>query len=209
MFDDAHIVKEWDFESPVEQERYRRVLFALDTLCPNGKDIRALEIGCSEGTFTQKLGARCASVAACDLSPMARANAAKRCADFPHVEIRPLDLERDPIQGTFDWVFAMDILEYVHGRDRLARVAEKLALATRDDGLLIVSACRLPEELRNAWWQRWIPDGADAVVDFLSSRCDLRLLHKEFYPNHDNQISGYPQHMIALFRPARRESSSG
>lgn len=200
MLDDAHVVKEWDFESSVEQERYHRVLRAIADLCPEKKDIHALEVGCSEGAFTEKLASRCVSVTACDMSPRARAEAAKRCANFRNVKIQPFDLESDRIRSTFDWVFAMDVLEYIHGRDRLGRVAQKLARAVKDDGLLVVSACRLPEELRGAWWMRWMPDGADAVINFMNGRSGLSLVHREFYPDNERQIAGYPQHIIALFR---------
>lgn len=202
MLDDAHTVKEWDFESPVEQERYMRVLHAIARLYPDGARVQALEVGCSEGAFTEKLAACCDSVVACDMSPLARAAASKRCAELPGVSVEQFDLENDVIHGLFDWVFAMDVLEYVHGRDRLGTVTEKLAHAVKRNGLLIVSVCRLPEELCGAWWMRWVPDGADAVIKFMDGRSGLRLVHQELYPENERQIPGYPQHIIAIFRIA-------
>lgn len=202
MLDDAHTMKEWDFESPVEQERYRRVLRVIARSYSAGAGVQALEVGCSEGAFTEKLAACCDSVVACDMSPLARSAAAKRCAELPGVRVEPFDLEKDVIHGTFDWVFAMDVLEYVHGHDRLGRVTEKLARAVKRNGLLIVSVCRLPGELRGAWWMGWVPDGADAVIKFMDGRSGLRLAHQEYYPENEQQIPGYPQHIIALFRIA-------
>jgi len=197
--DHAHLVKEWNFDSPLEQERYRRVLAAITGLCPNGERIQALEVGCSEGAFTQKLAARCESVTACDMSAVARAGAATRCADLPNVEIQPFDLETDHLRDQYDWVFAMDVLDYVHGRGSLASAVDKLAHAVKRGGLLALSGCRLPDELRDEWWMRWFPEGADAVVKFMNGRSGLQLVHMEFFPDTEMSLPGYPDHIIAVF----------
>lgn len=200
MFDHAHLVKEWDFESPLERERYRKVLDAIARLYPDGEGVHALEVGCSEGAFTEKLAAHCASVTACDMSPVARAGASKRCANFPNVKIQPFDLKTDRLHDQYNWVFAMDILDYVHGRGSLARAVDKLAHAVKQGGLLIFSSCRVPEDLRDEWWMPWLPEGADAVIKFMNGRSGLQLVHREFFPDSEKRVAGYPEHIIAIFK---------
>ena len=199
MNDHSHLVREWDFEAPAVQERNARIFRALARHCPMPKEIHALELGCGDGVFTRELAQRCASLTACDISSVACAHAAERCAEFPNVRIRKLDLENDPLPGQYDWVFAMDILEFVHGRDRLAKVVAKLAGALQPDGLLTLSVCRLPEELRNAWWTRLFPEGADVILKFMDGRSGLRMLHHELHPENGTQIPDYIDHVIALF----------
>jgi 2-polyprenyl-3-methyl-5-hydroxy-6-metoxy-1,4-benzoquinol methylase len=200
FMDTAHTTKEWDFELSVEQERYDRVLDLASQLYPADEAVHALEIGCSEGVFTRRLAAHCATVTACDISPIARARATERCGNLPNVTIRPFDLQKDSIEGRYDWVIAMDILEYIHGRDRLGRAVDKLARALKQDGLLIVSDCRLPERIRGGWWTRLFPEGADAIIEFINGRSGLSLVHQEHHPNDGIPVAGYFDHIIALFR---------
>ncbi len=203
LMDTAHTDKEWDFEWSVEQDRHERVLSAVSKAHPAGRAAGVLEVGCSEGVFTRKLAASCASVTAYDISPVACARAAQRCAGLTNVSIRQVDLQRDAIEGMYDWVFAMDILEYIHGRDRLASVVDKLVGALKAGGLLIVSDCRLPDQLRRRWWQYFLPEGADALIRFITNRSGLCLVHQECHPDDGTQIRGYFQHIIAVYRKAR------
>jgi 2-polyprenyl-3-methyl-5-hydroxy-6-metoxy-1,4-benzoquinol methylase len=200
MNDRSHRAVEWDFETPAVRERNARILRALAAHHPAKEGTRALELGCADGVFTRQLAQHCASVTACDISSVARARAAERCGSLSNVTILPLDLERDAIATQYDWVFAMDLLEFVHGRDRLDGVTAKLASALQPDGILTVTACRLPQDLRAAWWTRWLPEGADAMVKFMDDRFGLRMVHREFHPDNGTQIDGYIDHMIALFR---------
>jgi 2-polyprenyl-3-methyl-5-hydroxy-6-metoxy-1,4-benzoquinol methylase len=200
MNDHLHLVPEWDFGAPAVQERNARILRALGEHGAAREQVSALEVGCADGIFTRELAARGVSVTACDISSVARARAAERCAQFPRVTIRRLDLERDAIPGQYDWIFAMDVLEYIHGRDRLGNGINRLAGALRPDGVLVVTGCRLAEELRTAWWNRWLPEGADALLQFMDGRCGLQMVHREAHPEDGSSIPGYIDHLIALFR---------
>lgn len=202
LMDNAHTIKEWDFDNSVDRKRYDRVLDLASQLNSAYKAVHALEIGCSEGVFTRRLAARCATVTAYDISPVACARAAKRCRDLANVTICRRDLQVESIKGRYDWVVAMDVLEYFYGRHRLGRAVDKLAGALKQDGLLIVSICRLPEKIRGSWWLHWLPHCGDAVIEFMKGRSGLHLLHQEFFPDNERLITGYPQHIIALFRIA-------
>lgn len=191
--------REWDFASPASRDRNRRVLDVVGARIAPGEWGDALEVGCADGIFTAELARRCRSVAAFDVSDFARARAEERCAGFAHVEIGRLDLVRDPIPGHYDLVFAMDVLDLVHGRRRLAAVLDRLLGSVRVGGLLLLTACRVPETVRRAWWSRWLPEGADNIMDFAAGRAGLHQLHREFHPAEAGSIPGYLDHVIALF----------
>jgi len=184
MNDRSHLRGDWNFAAPAEQERYGRVLAAVANQRGAGSWGEVLEVGCSEGLFTTELAARCASVTACDISPVALARAAERLAQYPHVQLRQLNLPRDSISGMFDVVFGMDITEFVHGRGNLRRLTSKLAATLRAGGLLVMNPLRLPPNLERAWWARWLVEGGTHYVDFVDGREGLHLIHCESYPNY-------------------------
>jgi 2-polyprenyl-3-methyl-5-hydroxy-6-metoxy-1,4-benzoquinol methylase len=198
--DESHLRKEWDFDAPVEQERYGRMLRAVERHLAGLENARVLEIGCSSGAFTARLGECGASVAACDISPVALELAARRCERLENVRFQRLDLQREPIRGVYDVVFVMDVFEFIHGRRLLQSTIRKVAAAVRPGGLLAVSSCRINPELRNACWVRWLVSGGDAIVRAVASEPALREIHRELHPPEGQQVEGYVDHVLAVFR---------
>ena len=198
--DESRVNTEWEYEWGIEQERYQLVLSAITSLRADISQASVLEIGCYYGVFTARLAESCASVTACDMSPVARELAARRCRDFKNVVVREIDISRDEVQGKYDIVFAMDVLEYVHGRKTLLNAVDKLLNVLRPEGLLVFTDVRLAPVLRDAWWQRWLPEGADAVMKLISKRPAVRLEHWEFHPGDGLPSGGYLAHVIAVFR---------
>lgn len=186
----------WNFESPLEQGRHQCVLAAITRLWGTDRWNNVLEVGCSDGVFTARPASYCGALTACDISGAACARVAERCAGFPHVRIACLNLNQDEIPGNYDLVFAMDVLECLHGRKALEQVVRKLAGVLRNGGFLVFSGCRLPANLRS-WSLRRLPEGADNLISFLSAGFDLKLLHREYYP--PEAVAGYPDHAIAIF----------
>jgi SAM-dependent methyltransferase len=177
MNDRSILRGEWRFDSPAEQDRYRRVLGAVSRLRGESSWGDALEIGCAQGLFTAELVRRCASVAAYDVSQVACQHVARR---LPQVHVRRLDIQRDEIPGTFDVVFAMCVLVYVHGRDRLDAAAARLAGTVRPGGLLVFNDLRLYQpEFEDCWWARWLVEGGLRLLDFLDGRHGLHLVYRE------------------------------
>jgi SAM-dependent methyltransferase len=200
LYDRLHRRQEWDFASPLVQERNARLIAALTAALGPGRWGEVLELGCAEGIFTAELAPRCTAVTATDVSPVACENAKRRCASMTNVIIKQLNLLRDPIPGTYDVVFAMDVFDCIHGRGRIARAASSCAAALRPGGLLAFSGCCLPASLRTYPLLRWLREGADNLVDFLHGRFGLSLLHREIHPDDGRDAPGYPAHVIALFR---------
>lgn len=203
MNDRSHLQGDWDFESPAEQERHELTLSAVERHCPDTSGARVLELGCSDGVFTARLARSCGSVTACDISPVALELASRRCRPYDNVAFRKVDIARDAMPARYDIVFAMDVLEFVHGRARLRTVMRKLADAVRPQGLLAFCGCRLPPELRRAWWQTWLPEGGDAAVRLMATDPTLSLVHSEVHPGPDVHLEGYYiDHVIAVFKKA-------
>jgi SAM-dependent methyltransferase len=198
MNDRSHREHDWNFAEGPDRRRWERVLeLVSEQRGPDWGDV--LEVGCSEGVGTAQIARYARRLVAGDISPVARERAALRIRGVPHVTVIPLDLQRDPLAGN-DVVFAMDVLEFVHGRRRLERTIAKLAAAVRPGGMLVVSMCRYPPEIAEAWWQRWVPEGADRVVPMIDAHPALQRVHREEFPPAGGSIAGYHDHLIALFR---------
>jgi 2-polyprenyl-3-methyl-5-hydroxy-6-metoxy-1,4-benzoquinol methylase len=198
-FDRAHR-KVWNYESPIERERYARVIEAVTRQSGNREWENVLEIGCAQGVFTNELASRSRSLTASDISPLACDRTAKRCAQNGNVQIMQHDITLDEIPGQYGLVFVLDLLEALHGRHRIEKVVHKLAGAVSPNGLLIVSSSRLPEHMRDSWWARGLIEGADNHLALFQARSDLRLVHQELYPEAGQELHDYPQHMIAMFQ---------
>jgi len=182
----------WDFEAPFSRERHERVLASLAESSGRSSWDDVLEIGCADGVFTLALSPRCRHVTAVDISEVARERARERCTGLANVAVAPLDLQSEPLPGQFDVVFAMDVLEFIHGRSRVADTARRLAEGIRPGGYLAITMSRLPEEMRGRLWARWLVEGGDNMSAFLDGRHGLRLLHRECYP----------RYLIAIYQKA-------
>jgi SAM-dependent methyltransferase len=94
--------------SPEESLKFERTL----ELCGNGRFGRALEIGCSEGAFTERLAPRCESLLAVDISGLAIERARERLHALEHVRLEVRALPVDFPDGPFDLIVASDVFYY-------------------------------------------------------------------------------------------------
>jgi SAM-dependent methyltransferase len=199
MNDRSHREQEWNFGTGPDKDRWQRVLALVrGQLGERWGDV--LEIGCAEGLVSAEIAVHAESFVAGDISPLARERAAERLRGEVHARVVPLDLQAATALGAYDLVFAMDVLEFVHGRRRLVRTIDRLAAAVRPGGLLVVSMCRYGPDIRSAWWQRWVPEGADRVLPIIASHPAFAQLHAEPHPFDGQPVEGYLDHLIALFR---------
>jgi len=196
--DHAYRLGLWKYDLPRVLERYRFVLNAVRNRLGTETWGDALEMGCAEGAFTVELAQRCRSVTACDISPVACARAAERCAPHPHVRVQQLDVIQDPVAGEYDLVFLMEVLEGIRGRRQIQEVVGKMAGTLRSGGLLVFCDYRLPPAIRSDWWSRWFLEGGDNLAAFIGNRFGLRLVHQEIYAGGQG-IPEYTGHVIALF----------
>ncbi len=92
---------------PYELAKYADL---LDQLRPGGPYRRVLEIGCSEGVFTEQLATISDSVLGTDISEVAIERARDRLADVHGVTLERRTLPLDYPDGDFDLVVASDVL---------------------------------------------------------------------------------------------------
>jgi trans-aconitate methyltransferase len=134
------------------EERFRRADEMLDII--GGPCRRALEVGCSEGLYTRRLAARCDSVLAVDISATALVRAREFCRNLAHVEFREWDLRREELEGDFDLIVAMGVLESFGWPRHLAVARRKLIEMLRPGGWLLVETTRVNPEMEHLWWRR-------------------------------------------------------
>ena len=154
----------WHFaRSPYEQRRYRRTLAAL----PRARYRRAFEPGCSIGVLTEQLAARCDRLVAMDGAATAVAEARRRCAALPGVEVVAGEVPDDWPEGSFDLVVLSE-LGYYFTALALSGLRDR-AVASLDGGGHLIAV----------HWRGTSGDhllGGDEVHDVLGAAPQLRPL---------------------------------
>ena len=143
----------WAFETDSEgRARFERIW----ELVPAGSYRRILEIGCAEGHFTEQIAHRFpdAEIVVTDLIMQAVERAAVRCREFPNVSARHHDIATDDLDGRFDLVFCMGVLEQGPKPGQLEPIRNRIVDALEAGGLLLLESWRLPPEFENRWWAR-------------------------------------------------------
>src|ERR1700694_4639910 len=105
--------------NPREALKYERTL----GLCGPGPFRRALEVGCAEGAFTERLAPHCRKLDAVDISAVAVQRAADRTASFPDVSCERCKLPAEFPADAFDLIVASDVLCYLLWPDLEASIS--------------------------------------------------------------------------------------
>lgn len=125
----------WNYRtSDYERKKYRQVLEIL----PRRSYSRILEVGSSEGVFTELLGPLGVEVLGVDISEVACERARGRCAAFPNIRFQAADIVEDRLEGSFDLIFCAEVLYYLGSKRVLARVRDKLIDLLSDGGQLVL-----------------------------------------------------------------------
>jgi SAM-dependent methyltransferase len=112
--------------NPYETGKYDDLLEVIGA----GPFRRALEVGCSIGTFTERLAPRCEALLAMDISQAAVDRARERLAGHPQVQVERRTVPGEMPDGEFDLIVCSDVLYYLPTwrlRRTLARLASRLA----------------------------------------------------------------------------------
>jgi len=155
----------WGFQTrPYEASKYALTLATI----PQRRPRHALELGCSIGVLSQRLGRRCERVLAVDVADAALAQARERCRDQPHVRFRRMQVPRQMPDGIFDLILLSEMGYYLSRADLRALRQALLARLLPGGSLLLV---------------HWRPEVADYPLTgdevhelFLES--DSRLRHR-------------------------------
>jgi SAM-dependent methyltransferase len=145
----------WKSEtSPVQRERFIKQTEMLDAARDGSTFCRGLEIGCSEGLYTEVLADRCESLLVLEISRTVLARTQKRRRWSEQVRFDAFDFRLDDVPGTFDLIVVAGVLEYFSRPNTFVRMRAKLAAALRPDGYLLLETTRANPLLENSWWGR-------------------------------------------------------
>jgi SAM-dependent methyltransferase len=116
-----------------EQRKYALTLAA----CRRPHYSRALEIGCSEGLFTQQLAPRCTRLVAIDAARTAVERASRRLTNAPHVQVFECRVPGHLPAGPFDLVVLSEVGYFLSPGD-LRSLAVEIERSLADGGELVV-----------------------------------------------------------------------
>ena len=109
----------WGFRiRPYEAAKYDDTVAALE----GRRFRRGVEIGCSIGELTGRLGPACDALLGVDIAEAALAQARRRNADAPHIQFARMTIPAQVPPGRFDLIVLSEVLYYFSVED-LARVA--------------------------------------------------------------------------------------
>jgi len=164
--------------SAISQECYAKQLQALDAVRGPARFKRALEIGCSEGVFTEMLAPRCERLVAVELSPDALNRALQRCTWGKHVSFGRFDLRCERLAGAFDLIVVSGVVEYFHRPTVIWTVRTKLVRALAEQGFLLLDTTRANPIVEEAWWSRLIPRGG-RINQFFERHPKLQVISRD------------------------------
>jgi peptidoglycan/xylan/chitin deacetylase (PgdA/CDA1 family)/SAM-dependent methyltransferase len=165
----------WRYTSPYEETKYEQTL----SLLPEGPLGRALELACAEGHFTARLAPRVGHLTAADISRIALERTGQRCAGAANLELRQMDLTRDPLPEGLDLIVCSEVLYYVGDRAALADVAGRFARALAPGGWLLTAHANLVADDPDRTGFDWPhPFGARVIGETLAAAGGLRLVRE-------------------------------
>lgn len=161
---------------PLEKARFADQTAVLDEIREGRSFQSGLEIGCAEGLYTEVLAARCESLLVLDFSATALERTKNRRNWPERVRFGALDLERDPIPGTYDLIVVAGVLEYFKWPSTVFKVREKLTGVLRSSGYLLCETTRVNPVVEDSWWGRRLIRGKWINV-FISDHPSLTVIH--------------------------------
>jgi peptidoglycan/xylan/chitin deacetylase (PgdA/CDA1 family)/SAM-dependent methyltransferase len=186
----------WDYTNAYELTKYQQTL----DLLPRGPG-QALEVGCAEGRFTERLASIASQVVAADISQVALERAQARCAELPNVDFVQLDVAADPLPGDYDLIVCSEVLYYLDDHAELDRVAAKLAQALRPGGCLVTAHAHVVSDQPGRPGFVWdVPFGARAIGMALQRTGGLRLEEELRTPFYRVQRLRRPKALRRLWR---------
>jgi len=116
----------WGWGSPAGQRRAERRAKLIAQAAKLGPGVRALEIGCGTGLFTEKFARTGAHVLAVDISPDLLVIARQRGLPESQVQFVEQRFEDSDAQGPFDAVVGSSVLHHLELRPAVERIFQLL-----------------------------------------------------------------------------------
>ena len=169
--------------SAAEAERFRVTFSVLDASGAN-RFHSAVELGCAEGIFTERIAPRCDHVDALDYSDVALERARTRLSGHPGVTFRRWDMRREPLSGSYDLVIAMGVLTSLFRPRDVRRVTESVVSAVKPGGFLLFSDVRQSVMFETSWWGPFVLRGGEQIRRLLDKNADLERLRSAETASH-------------------------
>jgi peptidoglycan/xylan/chitin deacetylase (PgdA/CDA1 family) len=161
----------WDYGNPYEKQKYDDTLELIPVVHGD-----ALEIGCSEGRFTEMLAPKTERLLAVDISVNALARAAQRCERLPHVQFKQIDIFREDLSGEWALIVCSELLYYLPDKPSLRALLSRLFAAMQPGGYLAHAHARsLCDDSSRSGFDWGVPFGADFIAESLSEAGFVRL----------------------------------
>jgi 2-polyprenyl-3-methyl-5-hydroxy-6-metoxy-1,4-benzoquinol methylase len=124
----------WNFAaSRYERDKYEETIAILQ-----GRHFsNALEAGCSIGVLTKRLAPYCDALLGIDVVPAALENAARNCAELPHVRFARMQVPDEWPAQKFDLILLSEVLYFLTGED-IARLAAHCAGSLLPGGTVLL-----------------------------------------------------------------------
>lgn len=130
----------WEYEQRWYEERKRQICLAL-LLKPVYSKV--LEIGCSNGIFSQHLAPRSKQLVCLDANSKAVQLAQARLAHLPHVNVIQQHIPEQVPAGLFDLIIISEILYYLEA-EALSKLIEKVENSLTPQGIVLCCHWRYP-----------------------------------------------------------------
>ena len=150
----------------------------------------AVELGCAEGIFTERLAPRCGQLLALDYSEVALSRARERLAGHARITFRRWDMRREPLTGSHDLVVAMGVLTSLYRPGDVRRVSAQVVSCVKPGGFLLFSDVRQSTVFETAWWGKYVMRGGDQIRRHLSRNPSLETVSQ----------ADTKSHVFALYR---------
>lgn len=116
----------WGWGSPAGRVRARRRAELIAAGAELGPNVRALEVGCGTGLFTESFAETGATIIAVDISPELLARARERKLPPERVQFLEMRFEESKLAGPFDAVMGSSVLHHLALKTALQNIFDLL-----------------------------------------------------------------------------------
>jgi peptidoglycan/xylan/chitin deacetylase (PgdA/CDA1 family)/ubiquinone/menaquinone biosynthesis C-methylase UbiE len=166
-------VDPWNYGSTYEQTKYLHTL----ELIPD-KSLNAIELGCSEGRFTEILAPRVGRLLAIDISSIALDRARARCASINNVTFRQHDISTGMVGSSYDLVVCSEILYYLRDAVAVERFAREVRESLKQGGYLLMTHANMVSDDRSETGFDFNEIGSKFIGEVFASCLDLEFLQE-------------------------------
>ena len=169
--------------SAAEAERFAVTFATLDAAGVE-RFSSAVELGCAEGIFSERIAPRCDELLALDFSEVALNRARARLAGHSGITFRRWDMRNESLSGTYDLVIAMGVLTSLYRPGDVRRISESVVHAMKPGGYLLFSDVRQSTVFETSWWGRYLLRGGEQIRRLLTANAELEKLRSAETASH-------------------------